>query len=167
MRKVQVNCEHRVFEFELRQDNGFYYVRQNGSEHKADIVRLGNSRYSLIIDGVSHEIGVAAINNGYSISSGSRSGDYLVEDLEIAKMKKKVGIDDGNRDKSLTAPMPGLIVAVNCRPGDSARRGQRLVVMEAMKMENDIKSPVTGTIKNVAVAVGDSVEKGRLLVEFE
>ena len=63
--------------------------------------------------------------------------------------------------------MPGLIVAVNCGVGDMAKPGQPLLIMEAMKMENDIKAPVAGTIKKISVTVGQSVDKGQMLVEFE
>lgn len=167
MRKVQVQSENKAYEFELRQDNGYFYIRQNGSEYKADLVRLSSNRYSLIIDGASYEIGVNSGPDGYSISTGSRSGDYRVEDFEIAKMKKRAGIEDGDKDKRLIAPMPGLIVGINCQPGQAAKRGEPLLIMEAMKMENDIKSPVAGKVKNISVEVGQIVDKGQLLVEFE
>lgn len=167
MRKVQVIGAEKTFDFELRQDNGFFYVRQNGTEHRADLVRLGNNRYSLLLDGASYEIGVRNGGDGYSISTGSHSHDFHVEDFEIARMKKRAGIEDSQKTKSLMAPMPGLIVAVNCGIGDMAKPGQPLLIMEAMKMENDIKAPVAGTIKKISVTVGQSVDKGQMLVEFE
>ncbi|MCP4567460.1 MAG: biotin/lipoyl-binding protein [FCB group bacterium] len=82
-------------------------------------------------------------------------------------MKKRAGIEDGDKEKRLIAPMPGLIVGINCQAGQSAKRGEPLLIMEAMKMENDIKSPVAGKVKNIAVEVGQIVDKGQLLVEFE
>jgi pyruvate carboxylase subunit B len=67
----------------------------------------------------------------------------------------------------LRAPMPGLIVRVNVQPGDAVRAGQGLVVMEAMKMENELRAPAAGVVKSVAVAAGTAVEKGAVLVELE
>lgn len=67
----------------------------------------------------------------------------------------------------LYAPMPGLIVRVNVAEGDKVRAGQSLVVMEAMKMENDLRATGTGTVIRVAVAPGNAVEKGALLLEME
>ena len=66
----------------------------------------------------------------------------------------------------LVAPMPGLVVRLNVKPGDEVRAGQPLVVMEAMKMENELRSPASGTVKSVPAAVGAAVEKGALLVEL-
>ena len=67
----------------------------------------------------------------------------------------------------LVAPMPGLIVRVNARPGDSVRAGQGLVVMEAMKMENELRATADGTVKAVLVNAGVAVEKGAVLLELE
>jgi pyruvate carboxylase subunit B len=67
----------------------------------------------------------------------------------------------------LKAPMPGLIVRVNVHAGEVVEAGQGLVVMEAMKMENELRATVGGTIKAVLVEAGAAVEKGQLLVELE
>jgi len=66
----------------------------------------------------------------------------------------------------LVAPMPGLIVRVNVAPGDAVQAGQGLVVMEAMKMENELRSPTAGTVKAVLATPGTAVEKGAVLVEL-
>jgi acetyl/propionyl-CoA carboxylase alpha subunit len=167
MKKVQVNIQDKTYKFELRQADGKVQIKRNGSEHAADLVRLRSNRYSLIIDGRSYEFGLEHNGDGYTISLGSRSGLVRVEDYELARIKKAAGIDDGARVKKITAPMPGLIVRVNRQAGDEVKRGEALVVMEAMKMENDIKSPLAGKIRNINVSPGESVEKGHLLVEFE
>lgn len=67
----------------------------------------------------------------------------------------------------LRAPMPGLVVRVAVAPGDRVESGDRMVVMEAMKMENELRAPASGTVRTVAVAAGMAVEKGALLVELE
>jgi biotin carboxyl carrier protein len=67
----------------------------------------------------------------------------------------------------LTAPMPGLIVRVNVAVGDQVQAGQGLVVMEAMKMENELRAQAAGIVKTVLVAPGAVVEKGALLIELE
>jgi len=67
----------------------------------------------------------------------------------------------------LVAPMPGLIVRVNAQAGDDVHAGQGLVVMEAMKMENELRVQVAGRVKTVLVAPGSVVEKGALLIELE
>lgn len=67
----------------------------------------------------------------------------------------------------LVAPMPGLIVRVHVQAGDEVAAGQGLVVMEAMKMENELRSSGSGRVKRVHVAPGTAVEKGAILVELE
>jgi pyruvate carboxylase subunit B len=66
----------------------------------------------------------------------------------------------------LVAPMPGLIVRINVQPGDAVQPGQPLVVMEAMKMENELRAAAAGTVKAIAVKPGAAVEKGAVLVEL-
>jgi pyruvate carboxylase subunit B len=63
--------------------------------------------------------------------------------------------------------MPGLIVRVNVKAGDKVAQGQGLVVMEAMKMENELRAQAAGTVKNVSVTPGTAVEKGTVLIEME
>ena len=67
----------------------------------------------------------------------------------------------------LIAPMPGLVVRVHVQEGDQVRAGQGLVVMEAMKMENELRAASDGVVKRVSVAPGTAVEKGTLLLELE
>ena len=67
----------------------------------------------------------------------------------------------------LIAPMPGLIVRVNVTAGDKVAQGQGLVVMEAMKMENELRAQAAGTVKSVNVTPGTAVEKGTVLIEME
>jgi biotin carboxyl carrier protein len=63
--------------------------------------------------------------------------------------------------------MPGLIVRINVKPGDTVGQGQGLVVMEAMKMENELRAQAAGTVKSVNVTPGTAVEKGTVLIEME
>lgn len=67
----------------------------------------------------------------------------------------------------IVAPMPGLIVRVNVAPGDTVEPGQGVVVMEAMKMENELRATAPGTVRSVEVGPGTAVEKGTLLVSLE
>jgi biotin carboxyl carrier protein len=67
----------------------------------------------------------------------------------------------------IVAPMPGLIVRINVAPGDTVEAGQGVVVMEAMKMENELRATAAGKVRSVDVAPGTAVEKGALLVSLE
>ena len=68
---------------------------------------------------------------------------------------------------SVTAPMPGTILGVNVKEGDTVKAGQPIFVLEAMKMESDITAPVNGTVRGINVRKGDAVEAGKLLCSIE
>ena len=70
-------------------------------------------------------------------------------------------------EQRITAPMPGRIVRILAKPGDTVELRQPVIVIEALKMENELRAPKAGTIKEVAVETGASVEAGRLLVVIE
>lgn len=78
-----------------------------------------------------------------------------------------VGAGEEDLGKRMTVPMPGRVVQVLVAPGDEVRKGQGLVIVEAMKMENELKAVRAGRIAAVHVTPGSSVEKGALLLELE
>jgi acetyl/propionyl-CoA carboxylase alpha subunit len=120
-----------------------------GSEVHRVVVRRGASRgsYTLWVDGFRFE--------GEALDERTRA----IRDI-TADAVRSTG------PASLVAPMPGLVVRVNVAPGDSVQAGQGIVVMEAMKMENELRAHAAGVVKNVMVEAGKAVEKGTLLVEF-
>lgn len=69
----------------------------------------------------------------------------------------------GNGSVKVNAPMPGKIVAIKAKAGDSVKKGQVIIVLEAMKMENDIVAPEDGTIASIDTAVGSAVEAGETI----
>lgn len=81
---------------------------------------------------------------------------------------KQLGMDMGqaNKVKDIKAPMPGLVLNVVAEIGQEVNKGDNLLVLEAMKMENIIKSPASGTIKNILINKGDKVEKNEILIQF-
>lgn len=120
-----------------------------GSEVHRVVVRRGSSRgsYTLWVDGFRFD--------GEALDERTRA----IRDI-TAESERSSG------PASLTAPMPGLIVRVSVAAGDSVQAGQGIVVMEAMKMENELRANAAGTVKAVHVEAGKAVEKGTVLVEF-
>ena len=117
--------------------------------HRVLAHRTGSrGQYSLSVDG--HRFAVEALDER----------TRAIRDLSAASAA-------ASGPAPLLAPMPGLIVRVAVEPGDEVRAGQPLVVMEAMKMENELRSPAAGRVRSVAARVGAAVEKGTLLVELE
>jgi biotin carboxyl carrier protein len=110
--------------------------------------RHGRGRYSLWVDGYRFE--------AEALDERTR----LIRDLSAASAAPA-------GPAPIVAPMPGLIVRVSVAPGDRVEAGQGVVVMEAMKMENELRATAAGVVKSVEVASGTAVEKGTLLVSLE
>ncbi|MEO5568653.1 MAG: biotin/lipoyl-containing protein [Gemmatimonadaceae bacterium] len=121
-----------------------------GDEVHRVVVRRGSARgdYTLWVDG--YRFDVEALDERTSAIR------------ELSKLSAKA-----SGPAPLIAPMPGLIVRINVKPGDTVGQGQGLVVMEAMKMENELRASAAGTVKSVNVTTGTAVEKGTVLIEME
>ena len=91
----------------------------------------------------------------------------LLQDPEAAEEIAGPGTEGGEEDGIVTTPMPGKIVAVHVKEGDRVEKGQPLVVVEAMKMQNDLCAGVSGVVKKVHRAPGDQAQFGDPLVEIE
>ena len=144
----------------------------DGPEQAVDWSRVEESGlYSLLIDGASRQVRVApdAEQPGtWQVSVGHEQREARVQTERERRLQRAGGqkqVQGG--EVTVKAPMPGLVRAVAVAVGDEVTAGQRLVVLEAMKMENDIQSPRAGTVKAIRVAAGDTVENGRPLVVLE
>jgi biotin carboxyl carrier protein len=127
-------------------------------------------RYSLIIAGKSYEIFARRMHKPdeggsetYEITCGEQRFEVRVEDeREKALGSVKSALDSG--EAQVRAPMPGLVIGVPIEVGASVVHGQTVVVLEAMKMENDLAAPRAGTIKEIKVDQGQTVNQGDILI---
>jgi pyruvate carboxylase subunit B len=110
--------------------------------------RPGKGRYTLWVDGFRFDV--------EALDERTRS----IRDVSAANAGP-------SGPAPIVAPMPGLVIRVNVSPGDAIEAGQGVVVMEAMKMENELRATTPGTVKSVKVTPGTAVERGALLVELE
>jgi len=98
-------------------------------------------------------------NNQYTLKVADKF-DILIKEMGL-------NYSSGQKVNQVKAPMPGLVLNIEIEPGQAVSKGEALVILEAMKMENVIKSPGDGVVKRIAVNKGDAVEKNTLLIEFE
>ena len=120
------------------------------------------SEYRITLNGKSYEIEVEAIKDGDK-PAPSASAAKEVKPAPSAPSVRSVNAGNGG----VNAPMPGTILKVNKAVGDKVEAGEAVIVLEAMKMENDINSPKAGTIKSISVNQGDTVAAGQFLFEVE
>ena len=133
-----------------------------------DAVRVGDYGLSLLLDGdssVSREVQIApaGVRGEFLASLDGRTVPVAIN----GRRRRRSAGDAGggvHGEQTIVAPMPGRVVRVLVGPGDAVEARQPLVVVEAMKMENELRSPRAGTIKEVTVSAGMSVDAGRVLV---
>jgi biotin carboxyl carrier protein len=127
--------------------------------------------YSLLLGGESTQARVVPSVDEPNIWQVTLGGYHLDARVQTERERRLSRVTLGKQaqtgEVTIKAPMPGLVRAVTVAVGDSVEAGQRLVLLEAMKMENEIHAPRAGTVKAVRVAAGETVENGRPLVVLE
>lgn len=125
------------------------------------MLRLGDSVHELVAHRAEHR-------GAYTISIDDQRVDVEALDERARAVRSLRAASGANTGvEPVRAPMPGLVTRILVSPGDEVKAGARLVVMEAMKMENELRAKADGRVRSIAVAAGTAVEKGALLVEWE
>jgi biotin carboxyl carrier protein len=127
-------------------------------------------RFSLLIGEKSFEVFARRINKpggkgySYEIVVAGQPFEVDVEDEREKALTGSIQAVHESGEAQVRAPMPGLVLGIPMEPGTKVERGQTVVVLEAMKMENDLASPIAGTVKEVRVSKGQTVNQGDVLV---
>jgi biotin carboxyl carrier protein len=141
----------------------------NSKQVPLDFVKLNQSHYHLILDYKSYNLELVSIDKHSKeviVKVNNRSITVTVK-TALDELLKKMGLNNKTTiAKDIGAPMPGLILDIVVKEGDEVKKGDRLLTLEAMKMENIIKSPSAGKIKSISVTKGDSVDSGQKLIHF-
>lgn len=129
--------------------DGYFHIIHNTKSYRAEVVKADKAAKAFTIK----------INNHLHTIEAKDKFDLLLE---------KLGMHNTGAGKvnNIKAPMPGLIIDMKVKAGDSVKPGDPLLILEAMKMENMLKSPGEGVVKTVKVKKGDAVEKNQVLIEF-
>jgi len=145
----QVTIDGRTMSASLDRLDGIpvVVVTVDGRPRALPLERAGGGRWVVTVDGERQEIGVV--------------------DERTRHIRSLTGAGTASHGGgSIRAPMPGLVVRVQVEPGQQVAAGAPLVVLEAMKMENQLKAPAAGVIRSVLTRAGEAVEKGKVLVEL-
>jgi biotin carboxyl carrier protein len=164
MAKIEVNKS--VFEVTKEEQN----LILNSNNQSYDIIRLPNGDYHMVMDNQSYTIQVLDKNPSTGELSIRINGRTIQTKLQnkLAELLKSMGMESGKKKlKEMKAPMPGLVLNVLINEGDEVEEGQELLVLEAMKMENVIKSPQAGRVEIISIQNQDKVEKNQVLLSFE
>jgi len=160
------NVEGKEFLVEIIDDR---HVSVDGKVYEVDFESVsGQPVYSLIVDGKSYEGYAAQDEDTWQVLLRGRLYPVTVEDEREKRLRSAAGggvTETG--EFHLRAPMPGLIVTVPIQEGQPVKRGQVLLILESMKMQNELKAPRDGTIGRVRVRAGETVEQKQILLSVK
>ena len=145
-------------------------ITLNNQPYAWNLAKLGERTYHILKNDRSYSVEVLSLDAATKTVQLKINGhlhEVMVKD-RFDLLLEKMGMSNTtqNRVNNIKAPMPGLIVAINLAVGDAVSKGDIVLILEAMKMENAIKAPGDGTVKAIKIQKGDRVEKGQVLVEF-
>jgi len=151
------------FEIEIVDE---HHVSLNGTLYEVDFDSVsGQPVVSLLVDGKSYEAYVYEDPQALQVLLHGRMFPVIVEDEREKRLRAASGSRIAERgDYHLQAPMPGLVIAIPVGEGQEVNKGDVLVVLESMKMQNELKSPRSGVISRLRVKPGDSVDQRQTLL---
>jgi len=145
----EITINHRKVDIKiLDDDRGFTYILFKRKKYLVEIVEKSQNKYTILLNGVSYKFTIET-------PLSYKRKKYLQKN----KLKSKVEL--------IAAPMPGKIVDILVETGAKVKEGEALIILEAMKMQNEILSPAQGTVKKIFVKQGDIVNKEDILIEME
>lgn len=164
--KYIASVEGESYEIEINEDGE---ILADGERLPADFMAVAEqSVYSLIFDDRSFEGYISPGPQGYEVLLRGKRYSVEVED-ERARLLRKVGgaqVAAGGEFK-LKSPMPGLVVDVPVEEGDQVSKGDNLIILESMKMQNELKAPRDGRVMRINASAGDSVQQDSVLIVLE
>jgi biotin carboxyl carrier protein len=157
----------KSYKVEPSKKEGFVII--NNEEKEVDAIQVGPNTYHLLVDSQSVTIEVVDADsaNPEFMVNGKPYKPTVKTETDLLLERLGLNIKAKKELKELKAPMPGLVLEFRVSPGDVVNEGDPLVVLEAMKMENILKSPGTATVKAMEVSKGDAIEKNQVLITFE
>ena len=157
----------KQMEVEIERKNGIYRLTCDGKSFNVDAVRTNQNNFSLLVGEKSYEVTVE--NQGANFSVYFYNGTIHLE-LHDARKFGASAITKKNAHggaHEIVAPMPGKIIKVAVAKDGQVKEGDPLLIMEAMKMQNELKAPAAGTVKSVNVKEGEAVSSQQVLMVLE
>jgi biotin carboxyl carrier protein len=157
------SSEEKTRVIELERDGATWRVKLDGRPVAVDAVEIAPNTLSILLDSASFEINLTPFPGGkLKLQTGSREFIAEVIDPRAWSGRRHGGVEAEGRQQ-IVAPMPGKVVRLLVREGDRVEAGQGLLVVEAMKMQNEIRSPKNGAVERVLAKEGQPVNAGDVL----
>jgi len=156
------------FKVEILEDGPIKKVAVNGTVYEVDYYVGGDTLLSIILNNISHGVQINSLDNSnYEVKNNK--GDYFLVNVmdDLKKMRVARSKTKAVGRQVITAQMPGVILNVYVKKGDTVKVGDPLCVLVAMKMENEIRSPIDGIIKEVFIKENDKMAVGDKMLVVE
>ena len=160
-----VTIDGKNYRLDLNRPDGRWSCRLDGRDLEVDAILARPDVLSLRIGNMAYEVKSERVANDLHLWVGSTRFTVEVRDPRSLRGRTRAGDDHG--PKKIIAPMPGKVVRLLVREGDDVEPGAGVAVVEAMKMQNEIKSPKKGTVQKVLVSEGATVNAGDVLAIVE
>jgi len=164
--KYITTIEDKQYLIEIIDDK---HISLDGKIYNIDFEAVsGQPVYSLIVDGKSHEAYVQQGDENWQVLLRGRLYPATVEDEREKRLRAAAGGGVAETGEfQLKAPMPGLVVAIPVSEGQDVKKGQVLLILESMKMQNELKAPRDGRVSRIKVKPGESVEQKQALLSVQ
>jgi len=160
-----ITIDGRNYRLDLNHADGRWSCRLDGRDFEVDAILTRPDVLSLRIGNLAYEVKSERVANDLQLWVGSTRFAVEVRDPRSLRGRTRAGDDHGPR--KITAPMPGKVVRLLVHEGDEVEAGAGVAVVEAMKMQNEIKSPKKGTIRKISTSEGAAVNAGDVLAIVE
>jgi biotin carboxyl carrier protein len=161
--KFEVLIANQTRTVELERDAGRWCISVNGIPTGADALEIAPNIFSILLNGQAHEVRITPSPDG-TLALQTTHHEFTAEVIDRrAWSGRRHGAVEAEGRQQIIAPMPGKVVRLLVQPGDRVQAGQGLLVVEAMKMQNEIRSPKSGTVERVLAQEGQPVNAGQVL----
>lgn len=165
--KYEIRIGDKPSTVELNREAAQWKIALDGQSIAADAVEVSPGVFSILLDGASHEVRVSPAPGGtLRILSGMEEFTAEIVDSRSWRGRRQGGLEVAGRQPVL-APMPGKVIRVLRKAGERVEVGGGILVIEAMKMQNEIRSPKSGVVESMAVQEGQAVNAGETLAWIE
>jgi biotin carboxyl carrier protein len=161
----EVTIDGKSYRLELNHDDGRWFCRLDGRDLEVDAILVRPDVLLLRLGNAAYEVKSERLANDLNLWVGNMPFATEICDPRSLRGRARAGDDHGPR--KITAPMPGKVVRLMVREGDEVEPGTGVAVVEAMKMQNEIKSPKKGTVQKILVSEGAAVNAGDVLAIVE
>lgn len=162
----EVLIGEKTYRVELIRAGSNWTCELDGRDFPVDVVSPQPGLLSLLIDGRSYDVKQEVFASETNVVVGHERFNTVVRDPRSLRGRRAAD-SGGQGARKITAPMPGKVVRIFAGTGAQVEAGQAVLVIEAMKMQNELKSPKKGKVSKLTVSEGDAVETGQTLAEVE